>query len=129
MNWVPCFLGLGFFCCCWVFSSFFFFSQFLSLCQIFFFFFFSFLFHFYYFFSSLPLHPPPNKGTSITTTSLSWERKATSRSPCKKPYMLFSEREGKRGLKWLPVSIHCLGKLLRKEGESMRGGGGGGGGL
>lgn len=33
--------------------------------------------------------------------------------------MLFSEREGKRGRKWLPVSIHCLGKLLRKEGESM----------
>jgi len=36
--------------------------------------------------------------------------------------MLFSEREGKRGRKWLPVSIHCLGKLLRKEGESMHGG-------
>lgn len=33
--------------------------------------------------------------------------------------MLFSEREGKRGHKRLPVSIHCLGKLLRKEGESM----------
>lgn len=33
--------------------------------------------------------------------------------------MLFSERKGKRSCKWLPVSIHCLGKLLRKERESV----------
>lgn len=31
--------------------------------------------------------------------------------------MLSSEREGERDCKWLPVSIHCLGKLLRKERE------------
>lgn len=34
--------------------------------------------------------------------------------------MLSSEREGKRDCKWLPVSTHCLGKLLGKERESTR---------